>query len=89
MTAINKRVQVNVSKNVANQAESVIDELGLTPTAVINALYRKIAATGEIPFSFKLTNEQMADLRLREASKSVPVKKLRTKKELEDFFNED
>ncbi|MDB6235646.1 type II toxin-antitoxin system RelB/DinJ family antitoxin [Lactobacillus amylovorus] len=50
---MNKRVQANVNKKVASQAELVMDELGLNPTVVINALYKKIAATGEIPFSFK------------------------------------
>ena len=54
MTQLNKRVQANVNKKVASQAELVMDELGLNPTVVINALYKKIAATGEIPFSFKI-----------------------------------
>lgn len=84
-----KRIQANVDKQIARQAEDVITELGLTPTAVINSLYKKIAATGEIPFSFKLTPEQMADIRVREAAESRPVKKIRTKKDLEDFFDED
>ncbi|MGN1284802.1 MAG: type II toxin-antitoxin system RelB/DinJ family antitoxin [Candidatus Limosilactobacillus intestinavium] len=84
-----KRIQANVDKKTATQAEEIISELGLTPTAVINSLYKKIAATGEIPFSFKLTSEQMADIRLREASKKIPVKKVRSKKDIEDFFDED
>lgn len=63
--------------------------MGLTPTAVINSLYKKIAATGEIPFSFKLTTEQLADIRLREAADTRPIKEIKTKRDLEDFFNED
>lgn len=86
MTQISKRIQANVNKDVASQAELVMDKLGLNPTVVINALYKKIAATGGIPFSFKLTPDQMEDIRLQEALKSIPTKELKTQKDLEDFF---
>lgn len=59
---MNKRVQANVNKKVASQVELVMDELGLNPTVVINALYKKIAATGEIPFSFKKVNLLKSDV---------------------------
>lgn len=56
------RVQANVDSKIKNIAESVIKEVGLTPTAVINGLYHEIAAIGKIPLDFSLTSEQMADL---------------------------
>lgn len=37
----------------------------------------------------QLTKEQLADLKLRKASESVPVKKIRSKEELDDFFKQD
>ena len=85
----NKRVQANVDRLVAQDAEEVMSELGLTPTVVINALYKKIIATGEIPFSFSLTAEQKANLKIRQLSRNKPVKEIKTDKDLEDFFNED
>lgn len=85
----NKRVQANVDRNVAIEAEQIIDELGLNPTTVINALYKKIIATGSIPFSFSLTPEQKATIRIRQVSKEKPVKKLESDKDIEEFFNED
>lgn len=33
--------------------------------------------------------QQMADIKLREAAETVPVKKVRSKKDIEDFFDED
>lgn len=84
-----KKVQANVDPQIKERAENIIKEVGLTPTAVINGLYRKIAATGRIPVDFSLTAEQMADIELQEAIKDLPVKKLRTKKEIEDFFNDE
>lgn len=84
-----KRVQANVDKQTVGEAEAIMKEMGLTPTTVINALYKKIAATGEIPFSFKLTSEQMATIRLQEELDKVPEHKVRTQKELKEFFDED
>lgn len=83
------RVQANVDPDVKNMAEDVIKAVGLTPTAVINSFYRKIAATGRISLDISLTSDQMADLQLQNAVKKLPVKKLRTKKEIEDFFNDE
>lgn len=83
------RVQASIDPSVKLTAESIIREVGLTPTVVINSLYRKIAATGKIPLDFSLTPDQMADLELQTAIQKVPVKKLRTKKEIEEFFNDE
>lgn len=85
----NKKVQANIDPALKAEAEYIIKELGLTPTAVINGLYREIVATGKIPLSFSLTPEQRADLAIREASAKVPIHKLRTKKEIEHFFNDE
>lgn len=83
------KVQVNIDSDLKRSAENIIKEVGLTPTAVINGMYKQIVATGKIPLDFSLTSEQMADLQLQNAVKKLPVKKLRTKKEIEDFFNDE
>lgn len=89
MSHKNKKIQVNVNRQLANEAEAVINEIGLTPTVVINALYKQIVATGKIPLNLSLTPEQMTALKIRELSKNKPVRKISNEKELEDFFNED
>lgn len=83
------RVQANVDADVKETAERVIKEVGLTPTAVINGLYHRIAATGTIPYDFSLTPDQLADLKLKNAVQDLPVKKLRTKKDIEEFFDDE
>ncbi|MCI2031025.1 type II toxin-antitoxin system RelB/DinJ family antitoxin [Limosilactobacillus sp.] len=85
----NKRVQVNVERNLANEAEDVMDELGLNPTVVINALYKEIVATGRIPLSFSLTPEQLTALKIRLLSKDKPEKEINNEEDLKEFFNED
>lgn len=83
------KVQANVNAKLKSDAEEIIKAVGLTPTAVINSLYSEIVATGKIPLSFSLTPRQRADIELRQASKLVPVKELKTQKDFEEFFNED
>ena len=86
---MSSKVQVNIDPELKQSAENIIKELGLTPTAVINGMYKQIVATGKIPLSFSLTSRQRAELELREVSKKVPVQEVKTKEELEEFFNED
>lgn len=89
MPADTKKVQVNVDRNTAENAEQIMKEIGVTPSVVVNALYKEIEATGKIPLSFSLTPRQRAEMELDRATKNTPVKHLKTKQELEDFFNED
>lgn len=84
----NKKIQVNVDRDTAKQAEDIMNEIGVTPTVVINSLYKQIVATGKIPLSFSLTSRQKADFDLEMASKKVPVHKM-TKKDIEDFFKDE
>lgn len=86
---MSSKVQVNIDPELKQSAENIIKEIGLTPTAVINGMYKQIVATGKIPLSFSLTPRQRAELELREVSKKVPVQEVKTKEELEEFFNED
>ena len=85
----NKRVQVNVDGSLANEAEDVMDELGLNPAVVINALYKEIVATGRIPLSFSLTPEQRTALQIRQLSKNKPEQNIKDAKALEEFFDAD
>ncbi|QNQ83702.1 damage-inducible protein [Lactobacillus sp. PV037] len=84
-----KKVQVNVDREIAEDAENVMNEIGITPTAVINTLYREIVATGKIPLSFSLTPEQIATMRIKEAAMRLPNKKIETDEEIAEFFDEE
>ena len=85
----NKKLQVNINRELAGEAEGVIEELGLTPTTVINALYREIVATGRIPLSLTLTPEQRAELHIRQLSENKPEVEIKTNKDLEEFFDDE
>jgi DNA-damage-inducible protein J len=83
------KVQVNIDSDLKRSAEEIIKAVGLTPTAVINGMYKEIVATGKIPLSFSLTPRQRAELELKEVSRKVPVREIESKEDFEEFFNED
>lgn len=84
-----KKVQVNVDRQTADEAEKIMDEIGITPSVVINSLYKEIVATGKIPLSFSLTPRQRATMHLEEAIKDLPQQDVKNKKDLEEFFDAD
>lgn len=76
-----KKVQANVDRTIADDAEDIMNKIGVTPSVVINTLYREIVATGRIPLSFSLTPRQRATMKLQEAVKDIPTKEIKSKKD--------
>ena len=62
-----KRVQIQVDDDLSTRVEQILEGIGLTPTAAITAYYKRIAATGGIPFDLIMTPSEMANLDLRNA----------------------
>jgi len=93
MTANNKKkVQVQIDLKLSSEAEAIFKQLDLTPTTAITAFYNYVAATGELPFDKnfkKLTARELATMRFLRADKDTPVHEITTKKELDNWFNED
>lgn len=86
---MDSKVQINIDSNIKKAAEHIIEEVGLTPTTVINGLYRQIIATGGIPFNFSLTPEQIATLDLKITSRDASTHKVSSGKEFERLFDDD
>ncbi|GHP14147.1 DNA-damage-inducible protein J [Lentilactobacillus fungorum] len=84
-----KRIQVQVDKQLADSTEAVLNELGLNPTVVINALYSRITATGSLPFELKLSPREKADIAVAEASKNVPNEYISDPKKLEKWLSDE
>lgn len=87
--SISKLIQVNVDRETATKAEEIMKQIGVTPAVVINALYQEIASTEKIPLNLSLIPRKIPEERLNEALKKVPMKEIKTKQDLEGFFEED
>lgn len=86
-----KRVQVKIDKDLADNTEAVLNELGLNPTTAINMFYKRIVAEAALPFKpFKpaLSEAERANLGLLKATKETPVTELKDAKEVADWLND-
>ena len=57
MATKSANVLARVEPEVKEQAESILSQLGLPASVVINALYKQIIMTKSIPFSLSLPKE--------------------------------
>ncbi|MCT3393018.1 type II toxin-antitoxin system RelB/DinJ family antitoxin (plasmid) [Lentilactobacillus hilgardii] len=82
-----KRVQVQIDKELADNTEAVLSELGLNPTTAINMFYKRIVADAALPFKPALSEAEKANLGLLEATKERPVTELKDAIEAGDLNN--
>ena len=78
-----KRVQVKIDKDLADNTEAVLNELGLNPTTAINMFYKRIVAEAALPFKPALSEAERANLGLLKATKA----ELKDAKEVADWLN--
>lgn len=88
MLADKKRIQVQIDKNLATETDQVLDKLGLTPTTLINMLYKRIVAEGKIPFEVSLTEDEKATIDILKYSESLPVKEFKNSKEIQEWLDD-
>jgi DNA-damage-inducible protein J len=50
----NKRISLWIDKSIKEEAEKIMENLGLTPSSVVNILYRQIIEHKKLPFEIKL-----------------------------------
>ena len=83
-----KRVQVQIDKDLADNTEAILNELGLNPTTALNMFYKRIVANGALPFELALSQEEKANLRLLKATEDTPVTKFKDVQEVTDWLND-
>lgn len=67
------KVQANVDRETVDEANAILNSIGLTPTSAINALYKAIINHGGIPFDMKLNQEQQLSLEIQKAIKDAQI----------------
>lgn len=84
-----KKLQVNIDKELAQNVDAILDSLGMNPTVLITALYKRVAAQGENPFPLALTDREKALIGLAKAIDRVPSKHLNTPEDLAEWLEND
>ena len=89
MAAEKKKIQVGIDKQVKDEAEYILDQLGMNPTTAITILYKQVISRKAFPISdIELSDEAKDALRLRELTQEMKPEVLDTEEDLEAFFNE-
>lgn len=83
------RIQVEIDKELKEEAEYILSKLGMNPTTAITLLYKQVVARGEFPMEIKLSDEAKAGIRLRELTKNMPLEMLDTREKLEAWLDEE
>jgi DNA-damage-inducible protein J len=74
---------------LAEGVDAVLDSLGMNQTVLIAALYKRVLATGSVPFELSLTQREQTDLRIRELSKELPTRVINDPKEFDALYDDD
>ena len=83
------RIQVGIDKELKENAEQILEELGLIATTAITILYKQVVSRGEFPMEIKLSEEEKQAIKLRQLAQNMPVQLLDTHEKLNEWFNED
>lgn len=88
MSAQVKKIELSVDKDLATSAEHVLDKLGLTPAQTVTLLYKRIAATGGLPFNVELTADEKKQLGIKTAAEKDPQNNIQSQEEFDAWMND-
>ncbi|MDQ8448642.1 type II toxin-antitoxin system RelB/DinJ family antitoxin [Enterococcus faecium] len=83
------RIQVGIDKELKENAEQILEELGLNATTAITILYNQVVSRGGFPVEIKLSEEEKQAIKLRKLAQNMPVQLFDTREKLNEWFNED
>lgn len=84
-----KKIQVQVNSSLVKEGDAILDKLGLTPTTAITMFYKRLVATGGLPFPTELTQREKDELKLQELTSNLPVEKLDTPEKIKQWMEKD
>lgn len=84
-----KRLQIKIDRQLSDEANELFARLGLTPTTVITAMYKRAVAEGEIPFRLGLTDREKAEMKLAKTVYNSDAPTLTDPEEIRRYLDED
>ena len=77
-------VRARIEPELKNQAETILHELGITPTQAIKMLYKRIARDHEWPLELKVPNKETLKA-FEETNRNIGLNK---SKDIDDLFKD-
>lgn len=89
MQTTKKRIQVQVDRQLAEEGDAVLQELGINPTTAITMFYKRLVARGGLPFSAELTQREKDELAIQKMTANWPTEELDTPQKIEAWLNKN
>lgn len=83
------RIQIQVDQSLKDNAEEILDSLGMTPTAAVTMLFKRIVATDSFPIDLTLTERERASNELLKTVSKQPINEIQSKDEAMKWLSED
>lgn len=83
------RIQIQVDQSLKENAEEVLNSLGMTPTAAVTMLFKRIVATDSYPVDLTLTDREKAGNELLKTVNDLPVRDIKSKDEAMKWLSDD
>lgn len=83
------RIQIQVDQSLKDNAEEILNSLGMTPTAAVTMLFKRIVATDSFPIDLTLTDREKASNELLKTVSKQPVHEIKSKDEAMKWLSED
>lgn len=83
------RIQIQVDQSLKNNAEEILNNLGMTPTTAVTMLFKRIVATDSYPVDLTLTEREKASNNLLMTIDKLPIHKIESKQEALDWLDSD
>ncbi|MCT4487433.1 type II toxin-antitoxin system RelB/DinJ family antitoxin [Levilactobacillus parabrevis] len=78
-----KRIQANIDKELAEQAEQIFSDIGLTTTSALTAFYKQVVANDGMPFELtRITAKEKLDRVVQQEIADGKFKKVSSREEL-------
>lgn len=84
-----KKLQVSIDRELSDEAQTVLDDIGLSPATAITVFYKQLVAQGGLPFELKQSPDQKALLDLQRAAATRPVNDLSNPQKLTEWFDDE
>ncbi|GAF38612.1 DNA-damage-inducible gene [Agrilactobacillus composti DSM 18527 = JCM 14202] len=84
-----KRLNVNLNESLYEEGNAILDQLGLSPSTVVTALYKRIVAEQGIPFKLALTPRETVGNELAQTVMGLPAKPFKNKEEIQKWLAND
>ncbi|KRL16644.1 addiction module antitoxin, RelB DinJ family [Lentilactobacillus rapi DSM 19907 = JCM 15042] len=84
-----KRIQVQVDRNLYDDSNEVLADIGISQTTLIKALLKKVVAEGKVPFELSQSNEDRLNSGIAREVRTSNIPEIKDRQAAERYLLEN